>query len=63
VTGPSKKSKPKETTAEASQADPALRAEYVSEIKQAQEAAKNAKAKQEQAATDMFQLYTNLLST
>jgi hypothetical protein len=35
------------TTAEASQADPALQAELVSEIKQAQEAADKAKAKEE----------------
>jgi hypothetical protein len=34
----------------------------VSEIKQAHEAADKAKAKGEQAATEMFQLYANLLS-
>jgi hypothetical protein len=34
----------------------------VSEIKQAQEAADKAKAKGEQAAVNMFQLYMNLLS-
>jgi hypothetical protein len=62
-TGSSKKAtkKLKETAAAASQADPALQAEYVSDIKQAQEAAEKAKAKGEQATTDMFQLYTNLL--
>jgi hypothetical protein len=32
------------------------------EIKQAQEAADKSKAKGEQAAADMFQLYVNLLS-
>ncbi len=46
--------KAKETTAEESQADLALQAEYVSEIKQAQEAAEKAKTKGEQAAVDMF---------
>jgi hypothetical protein len=50
------------TTAEASPADPALQADLVSEIKQAQEAADKAKTKGEQAATDMFQLYANFLS-
>jgi hypothetical protein len=50
------------TTAEASQADPALQAEPMSDIKQAQEAADKAKAKGEQAAADMFKLYTKLLS-
>jgi hypothetical protein len=34
----------------------------VSEIKQAQEAVDKAKAKEEQAVTDMFQLYKSLLS-
>jgi hypothetical protein len=63
-TGSSKKAtkKLKETAAVASQADPALQAEYMSDIKQAQEATKKAKAKGEQAAADMFQVYTNLLS-
>ncbi len=42
------------TTAEASPADPALQADLVSEIKQAQEAADKVKAKGEQAAMDMF---------
>jgi hypothetical protein len=62
--GPPKKSTKKSnvTTAEASQADPALQAELVSEIKQAQEATDKAKAKGQQASGDMFQLYTNLLS-
>jgi hypothetical protein len=52
------------TTAEASQADPALQAKPVSDIRQAQEATDKAKAKAkgEQAAVDMFQLYTKLLS-
>jgi hypothetical protein len=50
------------TTAEASQADPALQAELVSEINQAQEAADKAKAKGEQTTTDIIQLYVNLLS-
>ncbi len=46
-TGSSKQStkKPKETAAAASQADPALQADYMSDIKQAQEAAEKAKAK------------------
>ncbi len=57
VAGSSKKStkKPKETAAAASPADPALQAEYMSDIKQAQEATQKAKAKGEQAAEDMFQ--------
>jgi hypothetical protein len=47
----------------ASLADPSVQAEYVSDIKQTQEAAENAKAKGEQAAAvDMLQLYANLLS-
>jgi hypothetical protein len=50
------------TTAEASPTDPALQAELLSEIKQAQAVADKTKAKGEQAAADMFQLYTNLLS-
>ncbi len=52
------------TNAEASQADPALQADLVFEIKQAPEAMDKAeaKAKGEQAAADIFQLYTNLLS-
>jgi hypothetical protein len=56
VTGSTKKptNKPKETTVAASPADPALQAEYVSEIKQAQDAAEKGKAKGEQAAVDMF---------
>ncbi len=63
-TGSSKKStkKPKETAAVASQADPALQAEYMSDIKQAQEAAEKARVKGEQAAVDIFQLYVTLLS-
>ncbi len=62
--GTSKKSTKKShvTIAEASPTDPALWAELVSEIKQAQEAADKAKAKGEQAAVNMFQLYMNLLS-
>ncbi len=48
------------TTAEASQADPALQAELVSELKQAQEASDKAKANQ--AIADVFQLYAYLLS-
>ncbi len=53
VTGASKKStkKPNKTAAVASPADPSLQAEYVSDIKQAQEAAEKAKAKGEQDAT------------
>ncbi len=54
--------KHKETDATASQPDPDLQAKYVSNIKQAQEAAEKAKATAEQAALDMFQLYVNLLS-
>ncbi len=50
------------TTAEASQADPALQADIVPETKQAQEAADKAKAKGEQAAIDMIQLCEDLLS-
>jgi hypothetical protein len=50
------------TTAEASPADPALLADIISEVKQAQEGADKTKAKGEQAAADMFQLYANLLS-
>ncbi len=46
--------KPKETTAEASQADPALQAELVSEIKQVKEAPDKAKANWEQATVDML---------
>ncbi len=42
--------KPKEFAAVASQADPALQAQYMFDIKQAQEAAEKAKAKGEQAA-------------
>ncbi len=63
-TGSSRKftKNPKETAAVASQAEPALQAEYVSDIKQAQDAAEKAKAKAEQAGLDMFQLYANLLS-
>ena len=49
------------TTAEASPADPTLQADVMSEIKQAQEATDKVKAKREQAAADMFQLYANLL--
>ncbi len=63
-TGSSWKSskKPKETATTASQLDPDLRAEYLLEIKQAQDATEKAKAKAEQAALDIFQFYTNLLS-
>jgi hypothetical protein len=63
-TGSSRKSskKPKETAATASQADPALQAEFMSDIKQAKEAAEKAKAKTVLAAMDIFQLYANLLS-
>jgi hypothetical protein len=62
--GTSRKSNKKSnvTTAEASPTDPALQTDIVSEIKQAQEATDKAKAKGEQAAVDMFQLYANLLS-
>jgi hypothetical protein len=62
-TGSSRKSskKPKETAATDSQPDPDLQAEYMSGIKQAH-ATEKAKAKAEQAALDMFQLYANLLS-
>jgi hypothetical protein len=49
------------TTAEASPAGPALQTGIVSEIKQAQEATDKAKAKGEQASTDMSQLYAKLL--
>jgi hypothetical protein len=62
----SKKSNKKSnvTTAEASPADPALQADLVSKIIQAQEFADKAKAKArgEQAAACMFQLFTNFLS-
>jgi hypothetical protein len=56
VTGSSKKptKNPKEITTAASPADQSLQAEYLSEIKQAQEAAEKTKAKGEQAAMDMF---------
>ncbi len=54
--------KPKETAATASQPDPTLWAEYLFEIKQAQDATEKAKTKAEQAVSDMFQLYANLLS-
>ncbi len=50
------------TIAEANRTDPALQAELVSEIKQAQEAADKAKARGEHAAADTIQLYMNLLS-
>jgi hypothetical protein len=50
------------TTAKASPADPALQADVISEVKQAQEGADKAKAKGEQAAADMFQFYAILLS-
>jgi hypothetical protein len=53
---------PKKSVAVASQADPALQAEHLSDVKQAQEATEKAKAKGEQAAADMFQLFANLLS-
>jgi hypothetical protein len=54
--------KHKEAATTASQPDPDLQAEYVSDIKQAQEVAEKAKAKAEQAASNMLQLYVNLLS-
>ncbi len=54
--------KHKKTAATASQPDPDLWAEYIPGIKQAQDATEKAKAKAEQAALDMFQLYANLLS-
>jgi hypothetical protein len=60
----SKKSskKPKKAAATASQPDPDLQAEYVSDIKKAKVATEKAKAKAELvAAVDMFQLYANLL--
>jgi hypothetical protein len=50
------------TTIEASPTDPALQADFNSEIKQAQEAAVKTKAKGEQAFRDMFQLNANILS-
>jgi hypothetical protein len=50
------------TTAEVSPADPALQADIVSKIKQAQETTDKSKAKGEQVATNLFQLYANLLS-
>ena len=63
-TGSSRKSskKPKEAAASASQSDPDLQNEYVSDTKQAKETAEKAKARVELAAADMFQLYTILLS-
>ncbi len=54
--------KPKETAATASQPNPVLQAEYMPEIKQAQDTTEKAKAKAEQAALDLFQIYFNLLS-
>jgi hypothetical protein len=48
------------TIAEASQADTALQADIMAEIKQAQEASDKAKAKGEEASTDMFWLFTRL---
>jgi hypothetical protein len=62
--GTSRKSNKKSnvTCSEVSPADPALQADLISEIKQAQEATDKAKAKREQAAMDVFQLYVNLLS-
>ncbi len=62
--GTSRKSNKKSnvTTAEASQADLTLQADVMSEFKQAQEASGKAKAMEEQAAADIFQLNANLLS-
>jgi hypothetical protein len=47
---------------ETSQAGPALHAELLAKIKQAQGAMDKVKAKGEQAIADMFQFYANLLS-
>ncbi len=62
--GPSKKpsKRHKEAAATASQPDPDLQAEYVSELKKVKETAEKAKAKAELAAQYMFQLYAKLLS-
>jgi hypothetical protein len=62
--GTSRKSNTKSnvTAAEARPADPAKQADFVSKIKQAQKATDKAKTKEEQAATDIFQLHANILS-
>jgi hypothetical protein len=57
-----KKSKKAQELAEAGQADPALYADLLAEIKQAKSSTDNVKAKGEHVAADMFQLYASLLS-
>ncbi len=63
-TGSSKKpsKKHKEATATAGQPDTDLEAEYLSDLKKAQEATEKAKTREELAGQDMFYLYANLLS-
>jgi hypothetical protein len=62
--GTSRKSskKAKEGTATADTSEPNLQANFQLDLKKAKEAKKNAKAKAESAAKDMFQFYVNLLS-
>ncbi len=61
--GTSKKSKKaQEAAAVNDQVAPMLQAEIEAELSSAQEAAAEAKGKADQAASDMFQLYANLLS-
>ncbi len=60
--GSFKKSKKAYESTEASQADPALCADLLTEIKQTQSTADKAKARGEQAAANKFQFYANLLS-
>jgi hypothetical protein len=55
-----KKSKMAQEHAETGQADPALCADLLAEIKQSQSNTDNNKAKGEQAASDMFYLYANI---
>ncbi len=61
--GTSKKSKKAKELAKGGQADPALCAVLLAKIKQAQSNVDKAKAKGEQAAMDMFQLYANTRGT
>jgi hypothetical protein len=60
--GTSKNFKEMNELAEASQTDPALQADIQPELKQAKKAVDKAKAEEDQAVADMFQLYANLLS-
>jgi hypothetical protein len=63
-TGSSRKSskKLKKNAATGSQSDQELQAEYLSEIKQAQDTTEIANANAEQDTLDIIQLYVNLLS-